>query len=407
MSHSSNSLANRSIAIIGAGITGACCAAQLVNQGAKVTLYDRTMPGTSGPSRGNAAHIAASEIIPLASPGIAFEAISMLLNPRGALKVPLSQWLRLTPWLTKFLLNSTAAKHSANTAALGQMNQTTFEDIEALYQRAGISHLLQRDGALYLYESEQSLQKSRQGFDVRAQFGFESQRLSAEEIYQLEPSLARCFRGGYKLPQWMTVSDPLKVVQGLVDYACAQGAQFRCEEIDDIRQVGNGTELRHRSGDTLRYDQVVLAAGVWSKPLLKKLGTPKPLEAERGYNLTYTAPGIKLHRPILFGDRGVVATPLDHGIRIGGWAELGGTSLPPVQKHFNVIDQISAELFPALERQEHYRWMGHRPSTPSSTPIIECSAANPSVIYAFGHGHLGLTQGATTAKKVQQLLESV
>ena len=109
-------------------------------------------------------------------------------------------------------------------------------------------------------------------------------------------------------------------------------------------------------------------------------------------------------RAILFGDRGVVATPLDHGLRIGGWAEFGGIKRAANDQHFAVIDQIASQLFPNLNKQEHYRWMGHRPSTPDSLPIIERSATNPNVIYALGHGHLGLTQGPTTALKVSELM---
>jgi len=137
---------------------------------------------------------------------------------------------------------------------------------------------------------------------------------------------------------------------------------------------------------------------------LKKLGTPKIVAAERGYNLTYTDPQMNLARAVLFGDRGVVATPLDHGIRVGGWAEFGGINRRPNEKHFAAIDNIAGQLFPQLQRQQHYRWMGHRPSTPDSLPIIERSAANEHIVYALGHGHLGLTQGPTTAKMVASLM---
>ncbi|EPJ43663.1 MAG: hypothetical protein OFPII_40240 [Osedax symbiont Rs1] len=405
-------LAGRRIAVIGAGVVGACCAAQLTLQGAQVTILDRAVPGMSGSSRGNAAHIAASEIIPMATPGIAFAAIGMLLDAKSPLKVPISQWPRLTPWLSRFILNSKKSIHLQHIKQLAEINQSVFTDVEQLFERTGLSNQLRRDGALYLYETANSLAKAASGFAIKSSYGFASQLITSDELYALEPNLAKVFAGAYHIPQWVTVQDPQKVVAGLIDFCLANGALLHCEEVVDFKwqqqadTAQTGVNLNYKNGRQAQFDQVVLSAGIWSKPLLKKLAANRLLEAERGYNLTYTDPGFNLQRSIVFGDRGVVATPLDHGLRIGGWAEFAGTKRPPNPKYFTAMDSIAAEMFPKLQRAQSYSWMGHRPSTPSSTPIIERSVANPNIIFATGHGHLGLTQGPSTAKRVLELLVS-
>jgi D-amino-acid dehydrogenase len=48
--------------------------------------------------------------------------------------------------------------------------------------------------------------------------------------------------------------------------------------------------------------------------------------------------------------------------------------------------------------------MGFRPSMPDSLPAIGPARATPRVTYAFGHGHLGLTQSAGTARLVADLV---
>jgi D-amino-acid dehydrogenase len=48
--------------------------------------------------------------------------------------------------------------------------------------------------------------------------------------------------------------------------------------------------------------------------------------------------------------------------------------------------------------------MGFRPSLPDSIPVIGRAAASPHVIYAFGHGHYGLTQSAATGALVADLV---
>ena len=48
---------------------------------------------------------------------------------------------------------------------------------------------------------------------------------------------------------------------------------------------------------------------------------------------------------------------------------------------------------------------GFRPSLPDSLPVIGASSKDSRVIYAFGHGHLGLTQSAATARLVAELID--
>jgi glycine/D-amino acid oxidase-like deaminating enzyme len=48
-------------------------------------------------------------------------------------------------------------------------------------------------------------------------------------------------------------------------------------------------------------------------------------------------------------------------------------------------------------------WMSLRPSLPDSQPVIGPSRASRNVIYAFGHGHYGLTQAAITVRLAADL----
>ena len=65
-------------------------------------------------------------------------------------------------------------------------------------------------------------------------------------------------------------------------------------------------------------------------------------------------------------------------------------------------------LFPALSEsypeERLSTWMGHRPSLPDSLPVIGRSTASPDVVYAFGHGHVGMAAAPMTGKVVAELL---
>jgi D-amino-acid dehydrogenase len=62
------------------------------------------------------------------------------------------------------------------------------------------------------------------------------------------------------------------------------------------------------------------------------------------------------------------------------------------------------QFLPGLKTEGGREWMGFRPSLPDSLPVIGRARHLPGVIYAFGHGHLGLTQAAATARLIRDLV---
>jgi D-amino-acid dehydrogenase len=128
------------------------------------------------------------------------------------------------------------------------------------------------------------------------------------------------------------------------------------------------------------------------------------LESERGYNSTLPDPGITLHRQLIFAERKFVATPLSCGLRIGGAAEFGGLNAPANFKRSRALVELAHRYLPELRIEGGTNWAGHRPTTPDSLPVIGMSKGHPKVCYAFGHGHLGLTQAATTGRLITDLI---
>jgi D-amino-acid dehydrogenase len=60
--------------------------------------------------------------------------------------------------------------------------------------------------------------------------------------------------------------------------------------------------------------------------------------------------------------------------------------------------------FPDIPSSGDRQWMGRRPSTPDSLPVIGRHPFDHRIVFAFGHGHLGLTLSAVTARHVASLL---
>ena len=52
-------------------------------------------------------------------------------------------------------------------------------------------------------------------------------------------------------------------------------------------------------------------------------------------------------------------------------------------------------------------WLGSRPSTPDSVPVIGPMANHPNVVLAFGHSHIGLTLSGITGRLVTEIIDGV
>ena len=57
-----------------------------------------------------------------------------------------------------------------------------------------------------------------------------------------------------------------------------------------------------------------------------------------------------------------------------------------------------------LETEVLDSWLGRRPSTPESLPVIGVAPRLPQVLCAFGHGHLGMTQGPASGRIIADLV---
>jgi D-amino-acid dehydrogenase len=153
----------------------------------------------------------------------------------------------------------------------------------------------------------------------------------------------------------------------------------------------------------LAFDALVIAAGSWSRKLMRGLGDDAPLDTERGYHVMMEN-SIDLRLPLLFADHKFSVTPMTDGIRLGGTVEFAGLEAPPNPKRWEIMAQRSRAVLPGLKAEMQSTWMGFRPSMPDSLPVIGPSPRHPNVYYAFGHGHLGLTLAAVTGRMIADMV---
>lgn len=393
---------NADAVVIGAGIVGVMAAHHLQNDGRKVLLVERDEVA-AGASAGNAGILAFPEIIPIPSPGIMFKAPKSLLDPLGPLSVPPAYALNMVPWLWRFWRASSRKAFAHGIAAQTGMMQLAAGEMERVRAIAELSSFFTQTGTLDLYDSEASFNAATPDWLEKEKAGFQFTSVGRADIERLQPGLAPQFRHAMYTPAGIQVNDPKGLTRAVADLVVARGGTLQKGEVRDIVPHADGATITLADGAAIIARTVVVAGGAWSKPLAARLGDPVPLETERGYNTTLPAQSFQLQRQLYFNDHAFVVTPLAEGIRVGGAVELGGLELAPNYRRSKVLLAKAARFLPELKTEGGREWMGFRPSMPDCLPVIGRSSASPSILYAFGHGHLGLTQSAATGRLVSDL----
>ncbi|WP_158744016.1 FAD-binding oxidoreductase [Acidisphaera sp. L21] len=396
-------MAAKSVLVVGAGVIGLAIAYHLLREGAQVTIVDRDPAGDKA-SFGNAGGIAVTDVVPAAAPGVGWKIPRWLLDPLGPLAIRPAHAPRLVGWGMRFIRSASGSELARITQALAALNGRVYEDLHPMLAATGLAGEIHQRGALSIYESEAGFRQAAGEWAAKRAYGVATQTLTRAEMLEMEPALGPIAQIGVFAPQWSNVTDPKRIVDGLRGWLLAQGATIVTGAVQTV-VGGDQPSVRCADGRIFVAEALVVATGAWSATLARQLGDKVLLESERGYNRTIPQPGITLGRQLIFAERSFVASPLSCGLRIGGAAEFGGLNAVANYKRSAALVTLATLYLPGLRNEGGTDWAGHRPTTPDSLPVIGASAAHRRVVYAFGHGHLGLTQAATTGRLVADLVQ--
>ena len=389
--------------VIGAGIIGTAIAHDLQKRGRQVVLLDRDAPGR-GASFGNMASIAVTEFMPASRPSVWRQIPGWMLDPEGPVRVRPSYMPRLVPWFLRFIAASRPSKLRELEAQGAALCARSLDDTMALLRETGLQDQISDEGCLSLYTDEAEFRADREHIEILERFGFAHQVIGRQAIKALEPELSDKIGMAVLFPQNRSMKDPYKLVLALADRFTAMGGRIESGEVTGFVRDSGIREVLLKDGRRIAADRVVICAGAFSAKLAKMLGEPIPLETERGYHTQIMAPGITMKHSIIWPAKAFMVTPTAGGIRVGGTVEMAGLDAAPDYRRAKVTVKRAREALPNLKVQDFTEWMGHRPALPDTVPILSASAKTKGLFYATGHGHLGLTYAATTARLMGDLI---
>lgn len=389
------------IVVVGAGIIGLSVALRLAMEGKSVCVIDPKSP-MQGCSYGNAGYLTESNIFPPLSRSILKSLPSLLIDPKSPLVVRASYLATFLPWAWRALREVGAERSTAIQADLSSISRRAISDFGPLLDAAAARDLVSQEGSLVVFRTHHAFRTAGLLVDTWKSYGIMAQLVDSAAIRDLEPALTPDLIGAIQFPNAGRCINPEALGLRYAKQLGALGMDIINNEVRSISSTPTGVRLETANGP-LVASKAIVCAGYASRNLLRGLGRKVPLASERGYHYMLPSPGATLQRPIVFGEPHFAATPMQKGLRLAGTAEFSSPDAPPNMARAEQLYKMASRYIPGLKAEGAQPWMGVRPSLPDGKPAIGRLLGSPNILYAFGHGHNGLTYSATTAAYIRDL----
>ncbi len=394
----------RSVAIVGAGMTGLATAWFLQERDVAVTVIDRDGIA-AGASWGNAGWLTPGLAAPLPDPAVLRYGIRAVLDPSSPVYLPLPIGPRLLQFLTKFACNSTAARWRRSMAALVPINNRALSAFDHLAEGGVNAHTQSANPFLAAFraESERTHLVKELNHVRAAGLDVHFDLLNREEVHAMEPLLGDEVGAAIRLRDQRFIN-PGAFAAELAAAVERRGGTFQLgTEVAAVENTQNAAVTRTDTNDTEAFDAVVLANGAWLDRLAQPHGVRMPVQAGRGYS--FSVPTHHLPSgPLYFPNQRVACTPLGDKLRIAGMMEFRSPDAPLDPRRITAIVNSVRPLLNVGDPADRVEdWVGSRPCTHDGLPLIG-RTRSPRVYVTGGHGMWGITLGPATGELLADLI---
>lgn len=382
------------IAVIGSGIAGLTSAYYLAKDGHEVEVYDQEPHPAMRTSYANGGQVSVSNSEVWNTWSNVIKGAKWILKKDAPLLIrPSLDWDK-AKWLAKFLYhtaNNDYARNTAETIRLGIESRKALMDIQI---EEYIDYDWSPSGIMHIYKDQSYFKKAVDAKQIYNDNGCDWDILTPLQVKSLDPALSDI--NGIVGGAW-TDTDFV----GDIHKFCYNLARILKDKYSV--KFNFNTKLFNIKEDT-HHDVVVIAAGVGSVALAKSIGDSLPIYPVKGYSITINEADVKnLPAVSLLDDQAkIVTSSLGNRFRVAGTAELTGENYDITRSRIEPLLTWVHNNFPKINTHDYSSWACLRPMTPNMMPIVGPSKKVKNVYYHTGHGHLGWTLSAGTAKLLAQ-----
>lgn len=401
----------KSIAVIGAGITGVTTAYALSKRGFAVTLFEQHRYPAMETSYANGGQLSASNAEVWNHTSTILKGLKWMLRSDAPLLVnPKPSWHKLS-WFAEFI--ASIPHYRRNTIETARLAVAAREHLFAWAQAEGVDFDLKKQGILHIYRDKAGFNHAGEVTKLLAQGGLPRRAVTPKEMRAIEPTLAGEYYGGYYTESDST-GDIHKFTHGLAAAAARLGVQtLYGQEVVNLRSDGKSASVivhGELGEQTLRYDGLVVCAGVKSRGFAAQLGDRVNVYPVKGYSITVNlldAPSQAAAPNVSLLDDAAKLVTSRLGVdrfRVAGTAEFNGYNRDIRADRIRPLVDWVNQCFPGVSTRQVVPWAGLRPMMPDMMPRVGRGRV-ANVFYNTGHGHLGWTLSAVTADMVASVVQ--
>lgn len=395
---------SRPIVIVGAGVSGLCCAYYLSRAGRDVVIVESNRVG-SGSSFANGGWLCPAQAGPLPEPGLTLYGMRALIDHDSALYFKPGELPRLAPWLLRFRSYCNESDHARGTAAIAELGRDVFDLIDDM-RADGIEFELHKQGMVFAAQRAADARRELYKLAPMREHGYDlpDDILTGDELHALEPSLSPAVTAGFLISQhWHVKADTLTT--GLATVLRQRGVEILegAEVFELVREGQRIAQVRTAAG-SLDPETVILAAGAWTTPLAASVDLTLPMEPGKGYSFS-VQPSVMPRHAVLLVDVHVGCTPFADRLRIGGTMEFSGLNNRLDRRRINTIVAGARESFlPWRAPEIADEWTGMRPTMADGLPVIDRAGAFENMFIATGYGMQGVTLAPTAGRALAEMI---
>ncbi|MEK9951171.1 MAG: D-amino acid dehydrogenase [Curvibacter sp.] len=401
----------KTIAVIGAGITGVTTAYALSQRGFAVTLFEQHRYPAMETSFANGGQLSASNAEVWNHTSTILKGLKWMLRSDAPLLVnPKPSWHKLS-WFAEFI--ASIPNYRRNTVETARLAVAARQHLYAWAAAEGIDFDLKKQGILHIYRDQAGFEHAAEVTKLLAQGGLPRRAVTPDEMRAIEPTLAGDYYGGFYTDSDST-GDIHKFTQGLAAAAARHGVRTLYDQnVQSLQSDGRQATVMTRSALGLQrweFDGVVVCAGVRSRDFAAQLGDRVNVYPVKGYSITVNlldeASQAAAPQVSLLDDAAKLVTSRlgADRFRVAGTAEFNGYNKDIRADRIRPLVEWVNQCFPGVSTRQVVPWAGLRPMMPDMMPRVGRGRA-ANVFYNTGHGHLGWTLSAVTADMIAGVVQ--